>query len=67
MQAASGASPAVTIHIIGGLLIAVLLAATFAVWWARERSLSIHNIRTRRREAFYWLAILFTFAVGTCW
>jgi uncharacterized membrane-anchored protein len=44
---------------------AVLLAVTFAAWYASERTLSIHSIRTVRREAFYWLAILFTFALGT--
>lgn len=44
---------------------AVLLAATFAVWRLSERSLSIHEIFTARREAFYWSAILFTFALGT--
>lgn len=41
------------------------LAATFAVWYAIERTLSIHTITTVRREAFYWLAILVTFALGT--
>lgn len=41
------------------------LAATFAAWYVVERTLSIHSIRTPRREAFYWLAILFTFALGT--
>jgi len=41
------------------------LAATFAAWYRSERTLSIHSIVTRRREAFYWLAILFTFALGT--
>ena len=41
------------------------LAATFAVWYASEKTLSIHSIRTTRREGFYWLAILFTFALGT--
>lgn len=44
---------------------AVALVATFAVWYGVERTLSIHEIVTRRREAFYWLAILFTFALGT--
>ncbi len=43
----------------------VALALTFAVWYASERTLSIHTIYTTRREAFYWLAILFTFALGT--
>lgn len=41
------------------------LAAVFAIWYWRERTLSIHTIVTRRRELFYWAAILFTFALGT--
>jgi uncharacterized membrane-anchored protein len=44
---------------------AALLAVVFAVWYGFERTLSIHSIVTFRREAFYWLAILFTFALGT--
>jgi uncharacterized membrane-anchored protein len=44
---------------------AVLLAITFAAWYRSERTLSIHSIYTRRRESFYWLTILFTFALGT--
>ncbi len=44
---------------------ALLLAAVFAIWYAFEGTLSIHSITTFRREAFYWLAILFTFALGT--
>lgn len=43
----------------------ICLAAVFAAWYARERTLSIHSIVTSRREAFYWGAILFTFAMGT--
>src|SRR3954467_14545717 len=46
-------------------IFAVILAAVFAAWYALERTLSIHTIVTTRREAFYWLAILFTFALGT--
>ncbi len=46
-------------------LFAVILAIVFAVWWSFERTLSIHTIFTTRREGFYWLAILFTFALGT--
>src|SRR5689334_13920828 len=46
-------------------IFAVILAVVFASWYAVERTLSIHTIYTRRREAFYWLAILFTFALGT--
>jgi uncharacterized membrane-anchored protein len=41
------------------------LAASFAIWYASERTLSIHTIYTARRESFYWLVILFTFALGT--
>ena len=44
---------------------AIALAVTFAAWYTSERTLSIHTIYTTRREAFYWLAILFTFALGT--
>lgn len=43
----------------------VALAVTFAAWFASERTLSIHTIVTSRRESFYWLAVLFTFALGT--
>lgn len=46
-------------------LFGVGLAVTFYAWWRVERSLSIHTIVTSRRERFYWLAILFTFALGT--
>ncbi|RKR73355.1 hypothetical protein [Frondihabitans australicus] len=42
-----------------------LLGAVFLAWWLVERTLSMHSIRTPRREAFYWLAILTTFATGT--
>jgi uncharacterized membrane-anchored protein len=44
---------------------AAALAVVFGVWWARERTLSIHSIVTLPRELFYWLAILVTFALGT--
>jgi uncharacterized membrane-anchored protein len=44
---------------------AAILAIVFAVWYRVEGTLSIHSIVTRRRETFYWLAILFTFALGT--
>lgn len=43
----------------------ILLGLTFALWYAAENTLSIHTIFTTRREGFYWLAILFTFALGT--
>lgn len=41
------------------------LLATFSVWYASEKTLSIHSIFTTKRELFYWAAILFTFALGT--
>jgi uncharacterized membrane-anchored protein len=47
------------------IVFSIVLTAVFAIWYAFERTLSIHTIYTTRREAFYWLAILFTFALGT--
>ena len=44
---------------------AILLAVVFGVWYARERTLSIHTIVTTPREGFYWLTVLVTFALGT--
>lgn len=47
------------------IVFALALAATFAIWYWSERTLSIHTVVTTRREIFYWLAILFTFSLGT--
>lgn len=47
------------------IIFTVALAATFAAWYNSEKTLSIHSIFTNSREAYYWLAILFTFALGT--
>lgn len=47
------------------IIFTVALAATFLAWYASEKTLSIHEVTTTKREAFYWLAILFTFALGT--
>lgn len=44
---------------------ALALVAVFGVWFARERTLSIHSITSLPRELFYWLAVLVTFALGT--
>jgi len=44
---------------------AAALIVTFVLWYRSERTLSIHDITTSRREAYYWAAILFTFALGT--
>lgn len=50
---------------ISTTVFSLLLAVTFVVWHKNERTLSIHSITTTKRELFYWLAILFTFALGT--
>ena len=47
------------------VVFAIALAATFSLWALSEKTLSIHSIFTTRRESFYWLAVLFTFALGT--
>ena len=47
------------------VVFSIVLAAVFAAWYASERTLSIHTIVTTRREGFYWLTVLFTFALGT--
>jgi uncharacterized membrane-anchored protein len=47
------------------IIFSVLLIATFVTWYSNEKTLSIHSIYTTKREVFYWLAILFTFALGT--
>jgi uncharacterized membrane-anchored protein len=44
---------------------ALVLAAVFITWWLVERTLSVHAITTPRREAFYWAAVMATFALGT--
>jgi len=55
-----GVNLAITTPIAAGLL-----AVVFGIWYAKEGTLSIHSITTIPREAFYWLAILVTFALGT--
>jgi uncharacterized membrane-anchored protein len=50
---------------ISTLAFGTALALTFVVWYRSEGTLSIHTIVTTRREAFYWLAILCTFSLGT--
>jgi uncharacterized membrane-anchored protein len=41
------------------------MLVTFAIWHYREGTLSIHSVDSMKRESWYWLAILFTFALGT--
>jgi len=52
-------------YIISTLFYVVVLATVFIVWHRTERTLSIHSIFTPRREVFYWLTVLATFALGT--
>lgn len=47
------------------ILFGAALLLTFALWYASEKTLSIHSIHTAKREIFYWAAILFTFALST--
>ncbi|MEU6769955.1 hypothetical protein [Streptomyces sp. NPDC046759] len=72
MVSVFGTMAADALHVILGVpytlstpLFMIALAAVFALWYASERTLSIHSIRTRRREFFYWAAVLATFALGT--
>ncbi|HET9093928.1 MAG TPA: hypothetical protein VFN36_02485 [Solirubrobacteraceae bacterium] len=44
---------------------ALLTAFVFWRWYRSEGTLSIHSITTRRRELYYWAAVLCTFALGT--
>ena len=50
---------------ISTAIFSVLLMSVFAIWFSIEKTLSIHEVTTTRRELFYWLAILCTFALGT--
>lgn len=50
---------------VSTIVFAILLAVTFISWYLKEKTLSVHSIVTKTREFFYWLVILFTFALGT--
>jgi len=52
-------------YLASTILFAIALIVVFATWYRSERTLSIHSISTRRRESFYWAAVLATFAMGT--
>jgi uncharacterized membrane-anchored protein len=52
-------------YIVSTVFFAVSLAVIFAVWYGSEKTLSIHSINSQRREAFYWLTVMATFALGT--
>jgi uncharacterized membrane-anchored protein len=72
MVAISGTLAADAVHVglgvpyaVSTVLYAIVLAVVFALWQRTEGTLSIHSIRTHRRELFYWAAVLATFALGT--
>ena len=52
-------------YFVSSMFFAVVLAAIFGVWYASEKTLSIHSITTHRREAFYWAVVMTTFSLGT--
>ena len=67
-----GTMAADVVHVVLGLPYAVttvayaaVLAGVFLLWWRTERTLSVHEVRTTRRELFYWAAVVATFALGT--
>ena len=72
MVSVFGTTCADAVHVVLGVpyvvsTIAFLLAvlAAFGIWYRVEGTLSIHAIDTRRRECFYWVAVIMTFALGT--
>ncbi len=72
MVAVFGTMAADVLHIVLGIpylfstiFFMLVLAAIFIVWYASEKTLSIHSISTRRRELFYWATVMATFALGT--
>jgi uncharacterized membrane-anchored protein len=52
-------------YLASTLFYAIVLAVIFVLWYRSEGTLSIHSIRTPRREFFYWATVLATFALGT--
>jgi uncharacterized membrane-anchored protein len=52
-------------YVASTILFAAALAVVFTAWYRSEGTLSIHSVTTRRRELFYWAAVLATFAMGT--
>jgi uncharacterized membrane-anchored protein len=65
-MAADGLHVELHVPYIGSTIFyAIILAVVFYLWRRNEGTLSIHSIVTRRREAYYWLTVLATFALGT--
>lgn len=72
MVAVFGTMAADVMHVVLGIpylvsttCFTIILIIVFIVWYASEKTLSIHSITTRRRELFYWATVIATFALGT--
>ncbi|GHF29097.1 COG4705 family protein [Streptomyces morookaense] len=72
MVSVFGTMAADVVHVVAGIPYTVstvafclALAAVLGGWYASEKTLAVHSIRTRRRETFYWATVLATFALGT--
>jgi uncharacterized membrane-anchored protein len=52
-------------YAVSTIVFLVAVLAAFGIWYRVEGTLSIHAIDTRRRELFYWVAVIMTFALGT--
>jgi uncharacterized membrane-anchored protein len=72
MVAVSGTMAADVLHvqfkipyIVSSSFLAVVLTVVFVAWYSTEKTLSIHSVDSRRREAFYWATVMATFALGT--
>ncbi len=52
-------------YLVSSIAFAIALVVIFLVWYKVEKTLSIHSITTPRRELFYWLTVITTFALGT--
>ncbi|MCW2674604.1 MAG: hypothetical protein JWP14_3193 [Frankiales bacterium] len=72
MVAVFGTIAADVVHVVLALpyavttcLYAAATAAVLTYWYRTEGTLSIHSIRTRRRERLYWTTVLLSFALGT--
>jgi uncharacterized membrane-anchored protein len=72
MVSVFGTMAADVVHVVGGIpyavstvAFAVILTVILVAWYRSEGTLSIHSIRTRRRETYYWATVLATFALGT--
>jgi uncharacterized membrane-anchored protein len=52
-------------YLVSAVVFLVALSAVFLLWYRSEETLSIHSVDTRRREGFYWTAVLATFGLGT--